>query len=461
MSALRNVGELASPYFLIELWVRRGEINIDPETFASLKRKARTLVRDARIAEDRGDPVDDDWRERRRDLLALNGMEVWTAHTEAGELTIHLWRDEQGRDCMAVAELDPGGDPDARDALEGLTEPPATAFELALDAAGHEAEWGLLLAGLEIRLYRRASGISQQYLALDLDSVVELDDDDHWLAFAGLFRSAAFVPDTEGVPLIRRVVDESRRHATALANDMRADIIDAAQVIIQGALDHPNNRELLGDLPSRGVLQELFEETLFYLYRLLFVLYAEARDVLPLAGGGAYATTYSADHLVELARKPGVMGGDTTYLGESLRRLFQVLWHGPPELARDLGIEPVDGDLFDPERTTLLDRCVIPDRAWKRALASIAVGAPGSPRGRLGRRSSFAELGVDQLGSIYEGLLVLEPHYVEAPRVLVRVDGEPRVLDRADAGDLPVEQELRPGDFVLESASGRRKGVFS
>ena len=72
---LRNVGELASPYYLLELWVRQWEIDLDPETYATLKRKTRSLVRDMRTFDHRGENVDDDWRARRREILGLVGVE--------------------------------------------------------------------------------------------------------------------------------------------------------------------------------------------------------------------------------------------------------------------------------------------------------------------------------------------------------------------------------------------------
>jgi hypothetical protein len=458
MSAIRNVGELASPYYLLEVWARRGEINIDPETYATLKRKARALVRDARAFETRSEEPDDEWRARRRDLLGLDGLIERSIPLEDGaECAVGIWRNGGGVDALVVRELHGFVDPDERP--KDASDPPATAFELALDIYDGEADWGLLLAGLEARVYRRSSGISQQYLALQLDSLVELDDEPAWKAFAGIFRAPAFAPGEDGVPLIRRVIDESRRHAAKLADDMRADVVHAAESLIQGALDHPNNRDFRESV-TRAALQQLFEETLYYLYRVLFVLYAEARDVLPLSGAGPYAKTYSADHLIELARTESE-NADGTYYGETLRRLFALLWQGPVELAQALGIEPVGGELFDPTHTKLLDSLTIGDPAWRRSLTAIALGAPDSSRRRLGRRSSFAELGVDQLGSIYEGLLTLEPFLAPGPRLVVRVGGERRVLEPGVEGDMRVEQHLKEGDFVLESASGRRKGTGS
>jgi hypothetical protein len=240
---------------------------------------------------------------------------------------------------------------------------------------------------------------------------------------------------------------------------MRDDVVAAAEAIIQVALDDPANTSVLGD-PSRALLHRLFEETLYYLYRALFVLFAEAHDVVPVSGAGPYSTTYSIDHLVERARVEQE-AADGTYYQDALRRLFALLWDGSEGQAQLLGIEPVGGELFDPSRTATLDQCRIGDAAWRRALVALVLGAEGSPRRRLGRRSSFAEIGVDRLGSIYEGLLTLEPYRAPGPRMLVRIDGERRVLEPDLVGDVRTIRSLQEGDFVLESASGRRKGSGS
>ena len=458
MNAIRNVGELASPYFLLEVWARREDIDIDPETYASLKRKARSLVRDAYGFELRGDEPDNEWRTRRLDLLALEGLEQRLISLDDGtDAILGVWRYKEGDDAILVGDLPGFTDPDRR--ADDESDPGSTRFEMALDAYRGDADWGILLAGLEVRIYRQSSGISQQYLALNLDTLVELDDEPSWKAFAAMFRSSAFVPAENGIPLIRRIVDESRRHASALAADMRRDVIDAAEAIIQGVLNYPTNATVVGE-PTRLVLHELFEESLYFLYRVLFVLYAESRDVLPISGLGAYSTTYSVDHLVELARRGGARY-DGRYYHDALTTLFALLWDGPADYAHRLGVEPVGGDLFDPLRTPTLGACIIPDSAWERALSSIALGAPDSPRRKLGRRSSFAELGVDQLGSIYEGLLVLEPYLTTEPAYLGIYKGERRVFPDADTEGFNVFRHLSSGDFVLESAGGRRKGTGS
>ena len=285
MSAIRNIGELASPYFLLDVWARRDEIEIDPETYASLKRKARILVRDWRAFELRAEDPDAAWHERRWDLLGVSEAARHRVTIESGhERELLLWSDPGGSEALLIGDVMGTQDPDQRAA--GEDDPPSTLFELALDAYDGAADWGLLLAGTRVRVYRRSSGISQQYIELDLETVVDLDDELTWRTFAAIFRAPGYALDGEGVPLIQRVVDESRRHASRLATDMRKQVVFAAETLIQGALDAPENAGLFDD-PSREKLQALFEQMLYYLYRVLFVLFAEAQEVLPISGADA------------------------------------------------------------------------------------------------------------------------------------------------------------------------------
>src|SRR5262249_23776974 len=102
--------------------------------------------------------------------------------------------------------------------FEDLTrEPIGRAFEFALDA--QQTGWGLLTNGGELRLYRKGSAVTRQYLRVDFDALFEADRDDEWTAFWGLFRRDAFIPDGTGTCLLDRVLEESHRHASKIAED--------------------------------------------------------------------------------------------------------------------------------------------------------------------------------------------------------------------------------------------------
>ncbi len=347
-------------------------------------------------------------------------------------------------------------------------EPVARAIEFALDH--NEARWAIVAAGERLRLYRKGGSVARQYLEVAFTPLFDGDRTDEWTAFWGLFRYDAFVPDpTSGACLLDRVLEESQRHAARIADDLRENIVLAVEALIQGVLDEPANKGLF-DHASPQALQQIFEESLYFLYRLLFVLYAESRDLLPLGASPVYRDTYSLEHLRAMAEQPlHPDDHDKTYYSESLRTLFTLLRAGFPAPGRPLAASPFripsfNGQLFDVSRTALLDRCRIGDRAMREVIRELSLSRPRRRNDRR-ERYSYADLGVDQLGSIYEGLLVFEPMITDEEMVVAKVKGEERLLTRAQAEDQGlaiIEGSVRtPGSFVLRVWGGRRKGSGS
>src|SRR5262249_59403512 len=81
-------------------------------------------------------------------------------------------------------------------------------------------------------------------------------------------------------------------------------------------------------------LKTLFKETIYLLYRLLFILYAESRDLLPVGESQIYRDTYSLEHLREIAERREIKPEDydKTYYIQTLRTLFTLLHNGHPLL---------------------------------------------------------------------------------------------------------------------------------
>src|SRR5262249_31124986 len=138
-------------------------------------------------------------------------------------------------------------------------------------------------------------------------------------------------------------------------------------------------------IPSEEQLKTLFRESIYFLYRLLFILYAESRDLLPVGDSEIYRNAYSVEHLREMAERREIKPEDydKTYYIQTLRTLFTLLRNGYPArnpASRDttaqaktrssspLVISPYNGQLFDPERTALLDQCYIPDKAMREVI---------------------------------------------------------------------------------------------
>jgi hypothetical protein len=267
--------------------------------------------------------------------------------------------------------------------------------------------FGLLSNGTELRLYRRGGSVARQFLRVDFTALFDADRDDEWTAFWGLFRGKAFEPGEAGRCLVERVLEESRRHASKIAEDLRENVVEALEALIQGILDERDNaRHWGGGRPDEKTLRRLFEESLDFLYRLLFVIYAESRDVLPIASSAAYRDTYSLEQLRTLAeRELHPEDAGKTWYQETLLTLFRLLRKGHADPVFEIpalgGRGPEDADwdtirtqgdrhltsLFDGRRTPLLDQCKIPDRTLRAVVAELSLSRPKRKRDRRERYS--------------------------------------------------------------------------
>jgi hypothetical protein len=513
--AIQNEGGFLTPYYLFDLMERRHAEELDPlgreayriplkHVFLQAQKKITGLAGS-------GTPISlkQTWTLWYKELFQMLGFSPLQPLTEPVETARYglvpishaYYLDEHtDEDPLIFIDLHPFGTdldharyPNPEGNRELITEPISRALEFALDH--HQTRWALLSNGLEMRLYRRGGSVARQYLKVDFVTLFAQEDAKDWLVFWGLFRLAAFLPssideptESGGAPrcLLDKVIDESQRHATKIADDLRDNIVRAVENLLQGVIESPENyRFWHGEFNSKKVpdetqLKALFEESVYFLYRLLFVLYAESRDLLPVGESEIYKEVYSLDHLRYMAEKMlRPEDYEKTYYIETLRTLFKMLYHGypfrNPAASTDKGpsrakgsaafrIPPYNGRLFDPKRTALLNKCHIPDRAMREVIRELSLSHP-KRRGDRPERYSYADLGVDQLGSIYEGLLVYEPAIAEQTMVEARLKGEIRLIpqDQADELDLPYDEATRKpaGSFHLRIWGGRRKGSGS
>ena len=230
----------------------------------------------------------------------------------------------------------------------------------------------------------------------------------------------------------------------------------------------------LEDLRRRGQAQpeprDLFADALRIAYRLLFVAYAEDRGLLP-AGTPAYDSGYSLRALRDLAADPTIAWEpDGGYFWAALRATWQMLHDGVD--AGELQIAGFDGGLFDQAKCPILDDpgLIVGDDAVRDMIDALCWTQPARSVNRRDtvarRRVNYRELGVEQLGSIYEGLLAFEPQIAATPMAFVRLGrGQTAIEQVVDAAQVPDGAEILatypPGTFYLFEATGQRKGSGS
>jgi hypothetical protein len=294
-------------------------------------------------------------------------------------------------------------------------------------------DYGFVLTPEVLRLARRP-GLGARGAALDvhLAALVEREDIESLTVMHRLLAARNFVPGPDGKRPMDALEEESRRHSARVSEDLKDAVLEAAERIVGGFLTDVRSRpEAFSPTPT---LSELRDAGFLALYRLLFILYAEARDER-LIQHTFYQKNYSLDSIIaRLLRTPIESLPANRYgLWSHLTAVFRIFNEGiAPHLPELENIPPRGGRLFSEEtgEGRLLRGLKLDDRAAASVLLALATARPRRGVGR--ERVSFRELDIEQLGNVYQGLLEYEPD--EAREILIecRVTGRDFVLAPAE-----------------------------
>ena len=250
-----------------------------------------------------------------------------------------------------------------------------------IDARSRSTDWCVLFNGKQARLIDVRRLHARRHVEFDLD--LAAGDADSIAAFALLFQAA-------GLSGLSDLVARSEQHASGVCRELRTGVLSASA-------------EVLGALiarPPRPPASEAFEQALTIVYRVLFLLFAEARGLVPI-WHPVYRESYSMQGLyAEIASQPQLKG-----LWDALRATSRLAHAGCR--AGDLGVTAFNGRLFAPARTPLAERRDLDDAAAGRAVVALSTRLAPDAAGR--EPISYRDLGVEQLGSVYETLLDYEP----------------------------------------------------
>jgi hypothetical protein len=278
--------------------------------------------------------------------------------------------------------------------------------------------WLLLLAGSDVLLIDKHKWPQGKYLRFDLGMLLARREPAVLEAVAGLLHREVLVP-AGGQSLLDQLDEKSHKHAFAVSTDLKRGIQQAIEVLANEALHHRRtvSKESVFSVP--GLAAQLGSECIVYLYRLLFLFYVEARSEeagVVHMGDGAYRLGYSLESLRDLEQVPltSVAAREGTFIHESLEKLFEVVQHGYRPKQRALGdqaagarggfeVQPLRSQLFDRERTPILKSVKLRNEAMQKVLALLSLSE--AKRNRQRGRISYAQLGINQLGAVYEGLL--------------------------------------------------------
>jgi Eco57I restriction-modification methylase len=256
--------------------------------------------------------------------------------------------------------------------------------------------WVFLFNGVRLRLLDARKLFARRWAEFDVEAIG--DDRRALAALWTICRASMFLVGAGTTPL-DSVVEASDRHAAGVCRSLRDGVLAASTGVLGALVGRTNvrNRQHIGDT---------FEQALTVVYRILFLLFAEARSLVPV-WHPVYRESYSVDSLRAAAELPhGHVG-----LWEALRAIARLAHAGCQ--AGDLRVTPFNGRLFAPARTPLAERRDLDDHLARNAVLALATRPAVDGIGR--ERIAYRDLGVEQLGAVYETLLDYEPHVHRQP----------------------------------------------
>ncbi len=297
--------------------------------------------------------------------------------------------------------------------------------------------WGILTNGGVWRLYDyrtrpRATG----YFEADMANLLKPGNEDDLRVFALLFRRDAFIlQDGAATTFLEAALAEGRRYEERVAHDLSGVVFETVFPKLVQAIAAATGESLA----------KIREAALIFLYRLLFVLYAEDRGLLPVSD-----SRYDDYGLRKRVRKDiadRMVAGDTfsthaTNYYDHLMTLFRIIDKGDTSI----GLPPYNGGLFAFETAALLEDIRLADTQIAPIIYAMS---HSGDHGEEHRFVNYRDMSVQQLGSIYERLLEHEPVRDAAGNIVIR----PNPYARKDSGsfftsqnlvDLIVDRTLKP-----------------
>src|SRR5579883_150667 len=398
------------------------------------------------------------------------------------------------------------GKDDQRD-IEHPDENPGALVVRLLDSG--QANWAIVTNGKIWRLYSaRAHSRATNYYEIDLEETLALpaatiEEGFHY--FWLLFRAAAFVPaprtvdgEQRSLCFLDMLVSESESYARKLGDRLKKRVFeDIFPHFARGFIIHARRTSQLPagleDLPAEErnrLLEPYFNGTLTFLYRLLFLLYAESRDLLPVREQRGYYEKSLEKLKREIAAKAGKIEDEAPQriraayndLSTTFYDRLQELFHAVDKGDASLNVPVYNGGLFvtapDPADTSpeanvarFLAAHKIPDRELALGLDLMARDIDEKTHELVA--IDYKSLGVRQLGSIYEGLLEFRLRIAPEEMAIVKGKKTEEILPYREAlqKKLPIlkdgrgkdarDKTLPRGAVYLENDRRERKATGS
>lgn len=271
----------------------------------------------------------------------------------------------------------------------------------------------LVLGQSQIILVDKRKWPARSVLRFNLQEIFGRRDHETLTVMACMLSREARVPE-QGIPISDRLEEEAQRNANAVTTSLKRTVRDAIEILGQEALDVSEGKypSTFPDRSRKGIWIDgayLSQECLKYMYRLLFLFYAEANPRLGLLDlkNPVYKRGYSLEGLREFECVPlrTTEDRENTFLWDSLQCTLRHIYEGIDCIDKNKNngffLPPVKVSLLDPKSTPLLSSLSLRNEAIQKVIRLLSLQSTKRRTGRI----SYAKLGIGQLGAVYETLI--------------------------------------------------------
>jgi len=308
--------------------------------------------------------------------------------------------------------------------------------------------WLMLLGNRQCLLIDRTKWAQNRLLRFDFEEILGRKEADTLKATVALLHKDSVMP-ASGQPLLDNLDENSHKHAFSVSEDLKYALRESIELLGNDATQYLISKGTANYTGAKAINpDELSRECLRYMYRMLFLFYIEARpelDYAPLKSM-TYLKGYSLETLrdLEMVQLTNETDKQGRYLHDSLNILFRLIHKGYDQNAvnkkrkDDLTIETdatgggldtfkiaqLDSHLFDPKRTPTLNKVVFSNETLQRIIMLMSLSKPSRSKNKKRGRISYAQLGINQLGAVYEALLSYRGFFAQQDLYEVKKKGE-------------------------------------
>jgi hypothetical protein len=295
--------------------------------------------------------------------------------------------------------------------------------------------WIILLGNRQALLIDRTKWAQNRLIRFDFSEILGRKEIDTLKATAALLHKNSVMPES-GQPLLDNLDENSHKHAFGVSEDLKYALREAIELLGNEATQYLIKAGKANYTGKDAIKPEqLSLECLRYMYRMLFLFYIEARpelDYAPLKSM-TYLKGYSLETLRDLEMVPLYSEADKNghYLHDSLNLLFRLIHNGyKPKQAMDTAsldtfvITQLDSHLFDPKRTPTLNKVVFNNQTLQHIIQLMSLSRTKSGKRSRRGRISYSQLGINQLGAVYEALLSYRGFFAHQDLYEVKKKGE-------------------------------------